>query len=631
MSAVQPFDPQFFALQEALAGKYSLEAELGRGGMGIVYLAQEVRLDRPVALKVLPQELSQNADLRERFLREARTAARLSHPNIIPIFAVDEVGEFVYFAMAYVAGETLGQRVRSRGPLPPSEAARVLKEVGWALEYAHSQGVVHRDVKPDNILLEEGTGRALVADFGIAGLLEGAAATGVGEIIGTAEFMSPEQARGQGVDARSDTYSMGVVGFYALSGNLPFHDESVVEVLRQHREDPAPPLKTVASHVPSRLARCVDRCLAKEPGARFDAAAGFSDAVDAAMRERRDVPVPVRNFIKDPIDLPGDGVTYFVFSIAMALPAVGIALSEPEFALSFVTAFVAIYGSFILAPPLALATHRIRRLLASGHTQADLQAALRTEVERRREELAYGHGVESSSAERTAFRVATVAGGGLLASFAALFGLLPNTDVWMWVLPGSVLAGTISWAVGTHLRAQRIDQKAERRFKFWKGTLAKWLFKVAGIGLRKKALPMRPTHRPTELQIGFAVDALYEQLPKDVRSGLGDVSAVVRQLEADAQSLRQTLEMLNDAHVAARAAGSEIPADLRDARETTEKHLAEAVASLETVRLGLLRLTAGTGTVEGLTTDLAAAADVGDAIDRLMAGMTDVELLLRPT
>ena len=253
-----PFDPQFFALQEALAGKYSLEAELGRGGMGIVYLAQEVRLDRPVALKVLPEEFSNQPDLRERFLREARTAARLSHPNIIPIFAVDEVGEFVYFAMAYIAGETLGQRIHTRGPLPPSAGARVLKEVGWALEYAHSQGVVHRDVKPDNILLEEGTGRALVADFGIAGLLEGATATGVGEIIGTPEFMSPEQARGEGVDARSDTYSMGVVGFYALSGKLPFQDERVVEVLRQHREDPPPPLKTVASHVPSRLARCVD-------------------------------------------------------------------------------------------------------------------------------------------------------------------------------------------------------------------------------------------------------------------------------------------------------------------------------------------------------------------------------------
>jgi len=342
------------------------------------------------------------------------------------------------------------------------------------------------------------------------------------------------------------------------------------------------------------------------------------------------VPVPVRNFINDPIDLPGDGVAYFIFSIAMALPAVGIWLSEGG-SLSVLAAFEAIYGSLILAPPLGLATQRIRRLLASGHTQTDLLAALRTEVERRREELAYSHGVEPSSAEKTAFRMAMAAGGGLLASFAGLFGLLPNVDAWMWISAGSVVAGSISLAVGTHLRAGRIDPKAERRFKFWKGTLAKWLFKIAGIGLKRKALPMRPTHRPTELQIGFAIDALCEQLPKEIRSGLGDVSSVVRQLEADAQTLRQTLEMLNDAHAAARAVGNQIPADLRDARETAERHLAEAVAALETVRLGLLRLTTGTGTVEGLTTDLAAAADVGDEIDRLMAGMADVELLLRPT
>jgi len=626
----QPLDPQFFALQEALAGKYSLEAEIGRGGMGIVYLAQDVQLDRPVALKVLPQQLSSKPDLRERFLREARTAAKLSHPNIVPIFAVDEVGQFVYFVMGYVAGETLGYRVRTRGPLPPSDGARLLKELGWALAYAHSQGVIHRDVKPDNILLEEDTGRALVADFGIAGLLAGADATGVGEIIGTAEFMSPEQARGQGVDARSDTYSMGVVGFYALSGTLPFHDERVAEVLRQHREDPPAPLKTVAPHVPSRLARCVDRCLAKEPGARFETAAAFSDAVDAAMRARHDVPAPVRNFINDPIDLPGDGVAYFVFSIAMMSPGVWIWLSEGG-SLSAIAAFAAIYGSLILAPPLALATHRIRRLLASGHTQTDLLAALRTEVERRREELAYSHGVEPSSAEKTAFRVAAVAGGGLVASFASFFGLLPPTDVLALTFPVSALAGAVSLSIGTTLRARRIDSKAERRFRFWKGRFAKWLFKLAGIKLKKKALPMRPTHRPTELQIGFAVDALYEQLPKALRSGLGDVPSVARHLEADAQQLRQALEMLNDAHTAARAAGDEIPADLQDARETTEKHLTEAVASLETIRLGLLRLTTGTGTVEGLTTDLAAAADVGDEINRLMVGMADVELLLRPT
>jgi serine/threonine-protein kinase len=626
----QPLDPQFFALQEALAGTYSLEAEGGRGGMGIVYLAQDVRLDRPVALKVLPQHLSSKPELRERFLREARTAAKLSHPNIVPIFAVDEVGQFVYFVMAYVAGQTLGHRVQDRGPLPPSEGARLLKELGWALAYAHSQGVIHRDVKPDNILLEEDTGRALVADFGIAGLLAGADATGAGEIIGTAEFMSPEQARGQGVDARSDTYSMGVVGFYALSGTLPFHDDQVAEVLRQHREEPPPPLKTVAPHVPSRLARCVDRCLAKEPSARFETAGAFSEAVDAAMREQRDVPVPVRNFMKDPIDLPGDGVAYFLFSIAMVTPALFLGLEEPGVE-GLVAAFAVIYGSLVLTPPLALATHRIRRLLASGHTQTDLLAALRTEVERRREELAYSHGVEPSLAEKTAFRVAAVAGGGLMASFAGFFGLLPLTDMLALTFPLSVLAGATSLSIGTTLRARRVDSKAERRFKFWKGRFAKWLFKVAGTGLKKKALPMRPTHRPTELQIGFAVDALYEQLPKALRAGLGDVPSVARHLEADAQKLRQTLESLNDAHAAARAAGDEIPADLRDARETTERHLAEAVASLETIRLGLLRLTTGSGTVEGLTTDLAAAANVGDEIDRLMAGMADVELLLRPT
>lgn len=624
------FDQQFFALQEALAGKYSLDAEIGRGGMGIVYLAQEVQLDRPVALKVLPQGYAHDPALRERFLREARTAAKLSHPNIIPIHAVDEVGEFVYFAMAYVEGETLGQRVQGRGPLPPSEAARVLKEVGWALSYAHSQGVVHRDVKPDNILLEAGTGRALVADFGIAGFLEGAGATGVGEMIGTAEFMSPEQARGEGVDARSDTYALGVVGFFALSGTLPFQDERAAEVLRQHREEPPPPLKTVAAHVPSRLARAIDRCLAKDPGARFETAAVFSDAVDAAMRERRDVPVPVRNFMNDPIDLPGDGVAYFMFSIAMATPGLIIALSEQE-AWGFLTAFAAIYGSFVLLPPLAFAVHRIRRLLASGHTLADLQAALRAEVERRREELASTHGQEPSGWERIAMRVAMVSGGGLLASFAGLFGVLPFTDAWLWVMPGTVVTGVVAGTAANTLKARRVDQKAERRFKFWKGTFGKWLFKVAGVGLKRRAIPLRATHRPTELQIGFAIDALYEQLPKGVRTSLGDVPSVARHLETHAQDLRRTLEMLNDAHATARAAGEEIPDDLVHAREASEKHLAEAVASLETLRLGLLRLTAGTGSVEGLTTDLAAAADVGDEIDRLMAGMTDVELLLRPT
>src|SRR5438552_17653511 len=169
-ASAPPPDPLFLSFQAAVAGRYSLERGLGRGGMGVVYLAREVRLDRPVAVKLLPPAQARDAALRERFLREARTAAKLSHPHIVPIFAVDEVGEFVFFAMAYVAGETLTERVARRGPLAPSEAARVLREIAWALAYAHPQALVHRDVKPDHIMIEEASGRALVADFGIAGL-----------------------------------------------------------------------------------------------------------------------------------------------------------------------------------------------------------------------------------------------------------------------------------------------------------------------------------------------------------------------------------------------------------------------------------------------------------------------------
>src|SRR6476661_7224914 len=198
----------FMALQTALAGEYSLDRELGRGGMGIVYLARDVQLDRDVAIKVLPTHLARQAASRERFLREARMAAGLSHPHIVPIHRVGEAtsppaagaaagARFVFFVMSYVEGETLGERLRTRGPLPPADATRVMREVAWALAYAHGRGIVHRDVKPDNILLEAGTGRALVTDFGIArGDQDAISVTDPGKIMGTAHFMSPEQAAG---------------------------------------------------------------------------------------------------------------------------------------------------------------------------------------------------------------------------------------------------------------------------------------------------------------------------------------------------------------------------------------------------------------------------------------------------
>src|SRR5512140_643033 len=156
---------ELLALQQLLAGRYSIERELGRGGMGIVLLARDVALDRLVAIKLLPPHLAAMPDARDRFLREARTAAGLSHPNIVPIHAVEQLGDLVFFVMGYVDGETLRERVERTGPLSPRVAAKVLQEVGWALAYAHQRGVIHRDIKPDNIMIERATDRALLADF----------------------------------------------------------------------------------------------------------------------------------------------------------------------------------------------------------------------------------------------------------------------------------------------------------------------------------------------------------------------------------------------------------------------------------------------------------------------------------
>ena len=274
-------------LAEALGDAYTIEGEVGRGGMGVVYRARDERLQRRVAIKVLPPELAFQQEIRERFTREAQTAARLSHPHIVPIHTVGEGRGLVYFVMGYVDGESVGGRLKRRGRLPVEEARRIMRETADALSAAHAVSIIHRDIKPDNILLEGTRGRVMVTDFGIAKALSGssgATLTGVGVAIGTPQFMSPEQAAGEReIDGRSDLYSLGIVTYQMLTGELPFSAPTVAGILMKQITEPAPDLRTRRSDIPEDMALTVARCLEKDPENRWPTADSLRRALESRV------------------------------------------------------------------------------------------------------------------------------------------------------------------------------------------------------------------------------------------------------------------------------------------------------------------------------------------------------------
>jgi serine/threonine-protein kinase len=252
--------------------------------MGVVYRAKDLRLKRHIAIKVLPPELGFQSSIKTRFLREAETAAQLSHPNIVPIYTVDEVEGLVFFVMAYVSGDNLAKRLHDRGVLAVEEVRRITREVGDALAYAHERGVVHRDIKPDNILLDAGTGRTMVTDFGIARAASGDGEnrlTATGMAIGTPAYMSPEQAAGdREIDGRSDLYSLGVVAYQMLVGEPPFVANSTPAMLVKHISERPTPVTQRRSDVPNDLSRAVMVCLEKDPSMRFPSAGALVTALD---------------------------------------------------------------------------------------------------------------------------------------------------------------------------------------------------------------------------------------------------------------------------------------------------------------------------------------------------------------
>ena len=275
-------DIQRALLEGAVSSQYDLLRLLGQGGMGSVYLARERLLERLVAIKVLKSELV-HGDARERFIREARTAARLTHPHIVPLYSFGQAGDTLYYIMGFVEGESLEDRLKRTGRLTASEARRILAELADALEYAHSNGVVHRDIKPDNILIDRASGRAILTDFGIAKVSAGGATiTRTGIIVGTPLYMSPEQAAGEReVDGRADLYSLGVIGYRLLVGRPPFEGASIQDVFIKQATQAPPPIDSLGGDIPIDLISAVMRCLEKDPAARWPTAAAFQRALVA--------------------------------------------------------------------------------------------------------------------------------------------------------------------------------------------------------------------------------------------------------------------------------------------------------------------------------------------------------------
>lgn len=291
-------------LEGTLAGRFKIRRLVGRGGMSSVYLGWDHALERKVAIKVLAPEFEQQVEDRERFRREARIAGTLFHPNIVPVYASEKQNGLTFVVMHYVAGPSLAARLESVGALPADEAIDILCSVADALGAVHRIGVVHRDVKPDNILLEEATGRPMLTDFGVATVATSEhSRSEVAKALGTPHYMSPEHALGeQACDGRSDIYSLGVVAFRMLTGRLPFTGSSAQGIVAQHVALEAPPVRHYAPHVSEEVSAVIDRCLAKDPAQRWPDTDAFVHALRKAAKGSRRFPgnllTPFRRLLK---------------------------------------------------------------------------------------------------------------------------------------------------------------------------------------------------------------------------------------------------------------------------------------------------------------------------------------------
>ncbi|HSR94155.1 MAG TPA: protein kinase [Solirubrobacterales bacterium] len=274
--------PSSSMIGTVLSGRYRLEAKLGSGGMSTVYLARDETLDRPVAVKVMHREMSEQPEQLQRFRQEARAVAKLTHPNVVSVIDAGEDGGHPYIVFEYVKGETLKQRIARVGALDTQEAIAYAIEVGRGLSVAHARNMVHRDIKPQNVLIDE-EGRAKLTDFGISRQLEQAGVTATGRVLGTTDYVAPEQAMGKGADPRSDIYSLGVVLYEMLIGQVPFHADSQVGVAMKHVNEELPDVQRRRPEASAAVALVVERATAKNPAERYQTIAEMIDDLETAL------------------------------------------------------------------------------------------------------------------------------------------------------------------------------------------------------------------------------------------------------------------------------------------------------------------------------------------------------------
>jgi serine/threonine-protein kinase len=268
-------------LQAAVKGEFVIGRLLGQGGFASVFLARDDMLGRDVAIKVLDPNLALSGEHSERFLTEARLVAQLEHPHIVPIYHVEQKEGLLYIVMRFVPGTSLGGLLAKESKVPPAQAAAIAREVADALDYAHHHKVIHRDIKPDNILLDA-SGHAVVTDFGIARAAQAARLTQEGMVVGTPQYMSPEQASGEEIDGRSDVYALGVVMYEMLAGHPPFGGRTAAQILAKHLSQKPPSLSDTSTDTPEMLAAIVSKALAKDPGERYATARAMADALSQA-------------------------------------------------------------------------------------------------------------------------------------------------------------------------------------------------------------------------------------------------------------------------------------------------------------------------------------------------------------